>query len=440
MQPFHHATVMTKLYWRLPSLIVVLMPLMGLDSCRAMSENPESFPSVQPIASVAPAPLPALVKPTTTIAAATQLTTASTSDQALLQQSWAAYRQRFIQTDGRVIDWESNERSTSEGQAYAMLRAVMIGDRDTFDRTLQWAENNLKRQQDGKSTDSLWAWKWGKNQQGQWTIIDPNFASDADVDAITALILASRRWQHPAYLELAGTKLQDVWNLSTVTNYRTGAQQQRYLLPGPVAAFQKEAMIQLNPSYFSPAAFRLFAQVDKSRDWMSLVHSSYQVLQQAMTLSQTGLPNDWILLDLTTGTPQALLTPNPGTSEYGFDAYRVWWRLALDADWFGEPLARSLLQQQLKPIQQRWRSQQQIPARIDLRGNPLVTYQATSQYGMLYHAFRLVDPAIAQQIRQKQLDPNYRNGFWDNNSAYYTQNLVWFGLAPSAPLAPLLKP
>jgi len=431
---------MTKLYWRLPSLLIALIPLVGLDSCRAMSEKPESFPSAQPITSVSPTPQPPLVAPTTTIAAATRLTTAPASDQVLLQQSWAAYRQRFIQSDGRVIDWEANERSTSEGQAYAMLRAVMMGDRDTFDRTLQWAENNLKRQRDGKPIDSLWAWKWGKNQQGQWMIVDPNFASDADVDAITALILASRRWQHRPYLELAQIKLQDLWNLSTVADYRTGAQQRRYLLPGPATSFQKKTIIQLNPSYFSPASFRLFAQVDKSRNWISLVHSSYQVLQQAKTLSQTGLPNDWILLDLTTGIPQALLTPNPGTSEYGFDAYRVWWRLAIDADWFGEPLARSLLQQQLKPIQQRWRSQQQIPARIDLHGEPLVTYEATSQYGMLYHAFRLIDPAIAQQIRQKQLDPRYRDGFWDNNSAYYTQNLVWFGLAPSAPLAPLLKP
>ncbi len=425
--------------WRLPILVAAIVPLIGLEGCRATPPVPESIVSVTPIASVPPAPMPVLRQPTTTIAAA-RFTTGSASDQALLQQSWEAYRQRFIQPDGRVIDWEANERSTSEGQAYALLRAVIIGDRDTFDRTLKWAEINLKRQRNGKPLDSLWAWKWGKNAQATWGIIDPNFASDADIDATTALILASRRWQHRPYLELARTKLRDLWTLSTVADFKLGNQQRRYLLPGPAEAFQRQSQLQLNPSYLAPASFRLFAQVDRSRNWMSLVDSSYQVLQQATVLSQAGLPNDWVLLDLTTDTVQPVLTPNPGTSEYGFDAYRVWWRLAQDADWFGEPLARSLLQQQLQFIRQTWRSRQSIPARIDLQGKPLVDYAATSQYGMLYHAFRLVDPALAKQIRQQKLDPVYRNGFWDNNSAYYTQNMVWFGLAPSAALAPFLKP
>ncbi|MFM7426217.1 MAG: glycosyl hydrolase family 8, partial [Elainella sp.] len=51
--------------------------------------------------------------------------TAATPD--LLQQSWQIYSQRFIQGDGRIIDREANDRSTSEGQAYALMRAVWIG-------------------------------------------------------------------------------------------------------------------------------------------------------------------------------------------------------------------------------------------------------------------------------------------------------------------------
>lgn len=431
---------MINFYWRFPILVSIMVTLIGLESCRAMTKGPEQPASSQPAPISAAPSISSLPKPGSTMVASSRLTMAPLMDEVLLKQSWSSYRQRFIQADGRVIDWEANERSTSEGQAYAMLRAVMLGDRDAFDRVLTWSENNLQRQRDGKQTDSLWAWKWGKDEQGNWSIIDPNFASDADIDAITALILASRRWQHRPYLELAQTKLRDLWNLSTVTDFRLGSQQRRYLLPGPVEAFQKQETIQLNPSYFAPASFRLFAQVDPSRNWMSLVDSSYQVLQQASSLSTTGLPNDWILFDLTTSTPKQLLTPTPGTSEYGFDAYRVWWRLALDADWFDEPLARSLLQKYLKPIQQLWLSNQAVPARIDLQGKPLVTYEATSQYGMLYHAFRLINPTLANQIRQKKLNPKYQNGFWDNNSAYYTQNLVWFGLAPSAPLAALLKP
>jgi endoglucanase len=216
--------------------------------------------------------------------------------------------------------------------------------------------------------------------------------------------------------------------------------EQPYLLPGPAAAFVKQATAQLNPSYLAPASFRLFAQVDPERDWMGLVNSSYQILQQATALSAVALPNDWILLDLISGQVQPLSTPNPTGSEYAFDAYRVWWRIAMDADWFREPRAQAYLSNHLSYPQQLWQLQQIIPARIDLQGKPLVTYEATSQYGMLYAGLRLVNPRMAQQMKQQKIMPKYRNGFWDNDSAYYTQNMVWFGLMPATSVTPLLKP
>src|SRR5215510_15844436 len=83
----------------------------------------------------------------------------------MLQESWTAYVQRFIQQDGRVIDHSAAGISTSEGQAYAMLRAVWIGDREHFDKTFNWAINNLNS---GIRMDHLWAWKWGKNAKGKW--------------------------------------------------------------------------------------------------------------------------------------------------------------------------------------------------------------------------------------------------------------------------------
>ncbi|MBW4581148.1 MAG: glycosyl hydrolase [Tildeniella nuda ZEHNDER 1965/U140] len=379
-------------------------------------------------------PLPSLEKPiASNPIASTASPTPSTVDPTVLKQSWEAYRQRFIQADGRVIDWEAEARSTSEGQAYAMLRSVMIDDPQTFARTLAWAEKNLKR---GEPSDSLWAWKWGRNEQKQWGILDRNFASDADVDAITALILASRRWNRPAYLTLAQTKLRALWALSVIP-----VGDQRYLLPGPREAFQQPTKLLLNPSYFSPAAFRLFAQVDRARDWSSLVNSSYQVLEQSAALSTVNLPSDWLALDTTNGQFQALLGAEPIVSRYGFDAYRVWWRVALDAAWYGEPRAKSYLQQHLVSLQQMWRSQQKIPAQLDLQGKPAVTYEATAQYGALYGAFRLIDPQTAEAIYQKKIMPQYRNGIWENNAAYYTQNLVWFGLIPSIAIsAPLLQP
>ncbi|MCC5598243.1 glycosyl hydrolase [Nostoc sp. CHAB 5714] len=350
----------------------------------------------------------------------------STPNRELLAQSWDSYRQRFIQSDGRVIDYEASDRSTSEGQAYALLRAVLINDPATFALTLNWSENNLQRQAAGKRTDSLWAWKWGRKEDGNWGVIDANFASDGDIDAITALILASRRWNQPEYLELAKLKLQDLWNLSTISK----TQGERYLLPGPVAAFVPDAStVYLNPSYFAPYAFRIFAQVDPQHDWLSLVDSSYQVLENSAKLSRVGLPSDWVALNTKTGQYQTLPASSTLKSLYSFDSYRVWWRLSLDAAWFNSPQAQRYLVTSTQHLQKLW-SKQSIPARIDLQGKPLVDYEATSQYAMLYAAMQLVEPAIAQELLVKKILPQYKQGIWGDQSAYYTQNLAWLGLLP----------
>lgn len=368
-------------------------------------------------------------------------TAAAAATDTLLRQSWTAYKQRFIQPDGRVIDWEADARTVSEGQAYAMLRAVLADDPETFAITLAWAENNLRRS--GETPDQLWAWKWGKTADGSWGIIDANFASDADVDAITALILASRQWNRPDYLKLARSKLKDLWTLSTIeVTSADGSQETRYFLPGPIAAFQPQPdLIYLNPSYLAPYAFRLFAQVDRRHDWTSLIDSSYQVLFDSAALSAAQLPGDWVALNTLTGGLQPLPASSPLKSTYSFDAYRVWWRVNLDAIWFEEPRATQFLQQHLGHLQQLWQADRAIPARIDLQGKALVEYEAIAQYAMLYPALRTVDPTTAEQILQQKLLPAQTDGIWENNSAYYVQNMAWLGLFPAETVATrLLKP
>lgn len=359
----------------------------------------------------------------------------SAPDQAIVQESWQAYKQRFIQADGRVIDWESEGRTVSEGQAYAMLRAVWADDPETFDKTLTWAEENLQRWQGQRREDQLWAWKWGQQPDQSWGTLDINFASDADVDAIAALILASRRWNRPEYLTLARAKLEDLWQQAVIHETDTA-----YLLPGPAEAFRPQPdLLILNPSYLFPSAFRLFAQVDPDRDWMSLVEGSYTLLNNSAVLSTVGLPSDWVVVNIRTHSVQPLLDQGGLSSQYGFDAYRVWWRVALDAQWFEEERAIAFLRQQLSHPQSLWKTEQRIPARIDLAGKPLVSYEATSQYAMLYAAFQVVDPAIATELHPKLLS-TYQDGIWDNPDAYYVQNLAWFGLVASAiPPEPVLR-
>jgi endoglucanase len=67
---------------------------------------------------------------------------------------WAAYKQRFISAEGRLIDDSAGNVSHSEGQGYAMLLAAFAGDRATFDKLWAWTSSNLEIRGDG-----LAAWR-----------------------------------------------------------------------------------------------------------------------------------------------------------------------------------------------------------------------------------------------------------------------------------------
>jgi endoglucanase len=425
---------------RAVTAIALLLSLVGCTSgsSKGQPETPQPSSS-DSWESPEPTPTPKLPTPTLSGLRNAPSLPKSTANQELLEQSWDIYRQQFIQVDGRVIDYEDSDRSTSEGQAYAMLRAVLIDDPTTFALSLDWAEKNLHRfSETGTQIDQLWAWKWGQAQPGKWGPIDKNFATDADIDAITALILASRRWNQPEYLNLARRKLRDLWYFSTIEV--PGGK--RYLLPGPAEAFAPTpTTIYLNPSYFAPYAFRLFAQVDKENDWMSLVKSSYESLEQSSKVSAAGLPSDWIALDTQTGKYQPVPPQSKLQSVYSFDAYRVWWRVAWDAAWFNAPEAKKYLSTATKHLEKQWGEQKRLNARIDLQGKPTVNYEATSQYAMLIPAFRITNPDLAQQLIKDKLLPQYKQGIWDDESAYYTQNLAWIGLLPPNVVSPkLLQP
>src|SRR6185369_10259990 len=125
----------------------------------------------------------------------------------ILATSWTAYKQQFIQQDGRVIDWMSEGVTTSEGQSYAMLRAVWMNDPQTFNICFGWTLANLRAR-----NDNLFSWRWGRDpKQQSYTVLDKSSAADADEDIAVALILASRRWKETSYLKPAREIINDIW-------------------------------------------------------------------------------------------------------------------------------------------------------------------------------------------------------------------------------------
>ena len=91
--------------------------------------------------------------------------------------AWNAYRQAFLDGQGRVLDYSSDQGfTTSEGLAYTLFFSLAAGDRDTFRRVLTWTNANMAG---GRLGQVLPAWKWGQ-QNGSWGIVGHNSASDAD--------------------------------------------------------------------------------------------------------------------------------------------------------------------------------------------------------------------------------------------------------------------
>ena len=333
----------------------------------------------------------------------------------VLEESWTAYVRRFVQADGRVIDHKGGGISTSEGQAYAMLRAAWMRDRKVFDNAYAWGRNNLNAR---IRSDRLWAWKWGKSPSGRWAVLDRAFASDADQDVALALLLAHRIWGEERYLADARATLADLWRLGTVDV--RGA---RYLLAGDTLC--TGAVCRVNPSYAAPYAYRAFAKVDRDRDWTTLIDSSYVLLERASQLTATRLPPDWMLLDTQSGS---LRPSSDKDSAFSYDAFRVFWRVALDRELSGDARADRYLETTLSWLTRRWKEGGAIPAVISGTGQPLADYESLEMLAALMAAWRVDEPEIARAA-QRKLQSTYTAGIWADADSYYIQNWAWFGTA-----------
>jgi endoglucanase len=337
----------------------------------------------------------------------------------LLQQSWKTYVARFIEPGGRVVDPKGGGISTSEGQAYAMLRAVWIKDRAVFDRTYTWGRENLNA---GVRRDRLWAWKWGKASDGRRRVLDGAFASDADQDVALSLILAFQIWKDERYRRDAAALLADLWRLATVD-----AQGHRFLLAGDKLCEGRTCKV--NPSYAAPYAYRIFARHDRERNWRSLVDSSYVLLETASSLTGTRLPPDWIILDTTTG--RLALPPGKGGA-FSYDAFRVYWRLAMDRALFHEPRADEYLKRTLPWLIGRWERDGRMPAVVPSSGDDPADYESPEMLAALMPALQRIRPDIASAI-ERRLQSLYTRGLWADHAgaqdSYYLQNWAWFGTA-----------
>ena len=248
---------------------------------------------------------------------------------------WNSYSASFIDVQGRVIDPQGADRTTSEGQAYAMFFSLAANDRATFDRLLKWTQENLA----GSDLQThLPAWLWGRNKDGEWKTIDPNSAADADVWMAYALIEAGRLWKSDYYTRV-GRQMMVLIARNEVANLPGFGPM---LLPASVG-FQHDRFWTLNPSYMPLFIFERMAAVDPSGPWGLIALGIPVMLEQS---ARHGYAMDWV--DYMPGDGFYPATEmHPGNKESdapggSYDAIRVYlWAGMLD--WRQARLAPTML-------------------------------------------------------------------------------------------------
>jgi endo-1,4-beta-D-glucanase Y len=350
------------------------------------------------------------------------------SNNALLLETYKSYKSTKIEpTSGRTIDPSQKDLTTSEGESYTMLRSVWMDDKSTFDSSLKFSQNNLQR------PDHLFSWKYGKLASGGYGILTDiggkNTASDADSDIALSLLMAYSRWNDTKYLDAARPIITSIWQQEVVMVAG------KPVLTADNLERNSPSSVVVNPSYFGFANFKTFAKIDPTHDWTGLATNSYTLLNKLSAdkldkASSDGLPPDWITLDRTTGAFMPAASPNLDTN-FGYDAMRIPFRLALDYSWTKDGRDYDSLSR-YGFLKQFYENTHVLNATYAHDGSVVAGYESPAMYGATIGYFNIADKADAQSVYKSKLQTLYspdQQSWKAPAPGYYEDNWAWFGLA-----------
>ncbi|MBM3789533.1 MAG: hypothetical protein FJW35_04180 [Acidobacteria bacterium] len=328
-----------------------------------------------------------------------------------LETAWRDYRRDYIHPQGYVLDRTRNDGEvTSEGQGYALLRAVWMRDRETFGRVFEWTRRNLRR------SDGLHSWLWSPVNGGE--IRDLNSATDADQEIAFALLLASRAFQEPGYLSQAREILQAIRLHSRIP------------LPAgwfPAAGNWAVADRIVNLSYFVPYAYPYFERADPQGGWSGVREAGYDLIRRVLDSPGVLLPPDFMGVRAD-GEIDRLAGDNAVSGDFSFDAMRIYWRVALDCRMHrslracADPCKTSNILGLLS-------RDGAMFTRYQTDGSALTGDESLSFYGSLVFALRLHAPAASDAVLSGRLGVERLRPLLDAQDRYFDLNWVWFGLA-----------
>jgi endo-1,4-beta-D-glucanase Y len=303
----------------------------------------------------------------------------------------ARFLDRYVDADGRVVRHDQRGDTVSEGQAYALLLAAATGDRKRFATVWRWTERHLRRD------DGLLASRWAGG-----AVADRDAASDADLDAARALLLAARRFGRSAYRRAALRIGRGILRHETAT-----VGDRLVLVAGPWAAGGRI----VNPSYHSPRALAALAGASGDHRWARLMRSGREIAA-VLQGHRSGLAPDWAVATPSGATPIGSPVDPGGQARYGFDAVRLPVRMA-ESCAAADRRAAAAAWRGLRPL-----TRGPLPAVLDLGATPLQRFEhpaalvgaagAAAGAGERAAAARLLDRAARVDARA----PTYYGAAW----------------------------
>lgn len=335
------------------------------------------------------------------------------STESAMDTTWAGFKQRFLQQD-RVRLGEAPVQARH--QAAAMLMAVWMDDRATFERVWAWTKANMLDER-GLLVSELPSEAVGGS-------------AEANTDAAMALIMAANRWGAEPLRDDGAAIVRAIRD-----TYVVKVADKPYLAAGDWAI--SEGQVVFAPAAFAPAAYHLFASVDPLGSWWYTLDTGYELLGQAMRsplgVGSVGLPPAYVGIDRTTGavTISPKGTPSAGDT---FDTYaaEVYWRLALDARLHDDGRAAEVLKGS-QFLTAEWQRKRAIVSAYDRGGVPASRDESLALYGAVLPAVAAHDQAAADQIYTAKLMARYSQtgewALWGAGANIDEFRLAWLGNA-----------
>jgi endo-1,4-beta-D-glucanase Y len=240
----------------------------------------------------------------------------------LLTEEYDAWKSRHVQTcaDGSSIVVKDGS-VVSEGIAYGMLLAAGFLDRPLFDGLWQYYTDHV---------DANGLMNWATSLCEGAGNNNANAAADAELDAAMALIQAHAVWPDGSYLAAAEDLTQRILDHETDV-----CDDKLVLLPGDAWGGCNDSDTRINPSYFAPGYYRVFAAKfsAQAEAWNQLLENTYALY--ASYQAQFPLVPDW------DNHPYG---DEGSLDHYNYDACRTPWRLATEYAFSGDSRAATFLQ------------------------------------------------------------------------------------------------